>query len=105
MDLESHCAHTIKELGDAFSEIHRWLDAFAKDYSMIFYCQDTTQIDHRKHRHHKEGIEEAVKEFEHKYPKDIIRKVCEIHIRDDYDGYLPSKKDFEDSEFLKKHHY
>jgi len=104
MDFESHCKNTIRELGKAYPEIHHWLDAFARAYSQTFYGYETTTFEHRKHRHHKEGIEEAVIEFKGKYPEDIVRKVCEIHIRDDYFGILPVRKNFDEPEFLMRYH-
>jgi hypothetical protein len=104
MDLENHCKNTIHKLGEPYKEIHLWIDAFVRVYSQTFYGYETTTFEHRKHRHHKEGIEEAIIEFKDKYPEDIIRKVCEIHIRDDYNNYLPCKKDFDNPDFLRKYH-
>jgi hypothetical protein len=105
MKLEEHLEHTVTELGTSFYEIHQWLDAFASNYAFVFFdYEDVSLFDHRKFRHHKEGIVEAVLEFKDKYSEDIVRKVCEMHIRDDYQGYLPSKNDFENPDFLKKYH-
>ncbi len=105
MNLESHAKNTVKELGEPYYEIHRWLDAFARNYRVqTFYGYEDISFEHRKHRHHKEGIDEAVIEFRGKYPEGIVRKVCEIHIRDDYSGYLPVKKNFDEPDFLRKYH-
>jgi CBS domain-containing protein len=104
MNLESHAKNTVRALGQPYYDIHRWLDAFARDYIVETFYGSDVSFEHRKHRHHKEGVDEAVIDFRGKYSEDIIRKVCEIHIRDDYSGYLPVKKDFDEPDFLKKYH-
>jgi hypothetical protein len=104
MDLETHCRNTARELENSYSEIHLWIDAFARTYAQTFYGYEYTPFEHRKHRHHNEGIDEAVIEFKSKYPEDIVRQVCECHIRDDYFWYLPIKKNFDDPEFIKRYH-
>jgi predicted RNA-binding Zn-ribbon protein involved in translation (DUF1610 family) len=46
---DEHCAVDVRHLGEAFLNVHIWLDAFFK----------TEGATHRKHRHHWEGIEAA----------------------------------------------
>jgi CBS domain-containing protein len=104
MDLETHCKNTARELGQSYIEIHLWLDEFARAYSQTFYGYETTTFEHRKFRHHREGIDEAVIKFKSKYPEDIVKKVCENHLKDDYGGYVPVKEDFYNPEFIRKHH-
>lgn len=105
MKLEAHITHSIKELGSSYADVHQWLDAFASKCTVVFFgYEDLSTFEHRKFRHHKEGIEEAVIAFKDKYPEEVTRKVCELHIMDDYLGYLPSKKDFENPDFLRKYH-
>ena len=43
---------------------------------------------HRVHRHHKKGIEE-------KKWGDDAAKAAELHIRADFNGYIPNKKEVE----------
>ena len=51
MKFEEHCQESIELFGEAFAEVHNWLDEFAgsSEFSMR----------HRKKRHHKQGIEEV----------------------------------------------
>ena len=104
MDLESHCARTKKILGKEFKEIHIWLDAFAREPMSGWWGFEIDHYWHRKKRHHKEGIKEAIARFKSQHTEDEIQQACEIHIQDDYEGYLPSKSDFENKDFLKKYH-
>jgi hypothetical protein len=104
MDCKSHCRHTREVLGSEFRDIHKWLDEFFSVVAFGWWGFNASLFDHRKRRHHREGIEEAVRCFRGKYPEDEIRKACEIHIRDDYQGYLPSMSDFNNPEFLAKYH-
>ncbi len=52
---EEHCKECVDKLGSPFSEVHLWLDEFAKTpkYGMK----------HRRVRHHLAGIAEAEKLF------------------------------------------
>jgi hypothetical protein len=59
---------------------------------------------HREVEHHREGIEMIIDHFKNEYPSEIVRNVAELHIRDDYKGYIPSKEDFSDPKFIKEHH-
>jgi DNA-binding GntR family transcriptional regulator len=47
MRIEDHCAESVRTLGAAFEEVHRWLDEYA-----------TTPLGarHRRRRHHLDGI-------------------------------------------------
>lgn len=91
MDLEAHCRRSLLIFGKRYDEIHRWLDEFAAKYP------PSERYKHRKHRHHKEGIEEAKTKF--KDLGDIASLIAEDHIRCDNDGQLPSKKDYEIPEY------
>lgn len=55
MKFEEHCAESIILFGEAFAYVHLWLDEFAgkKPYGM----------QHRRIRHHLEGIREVERLF------------------------------------------
>ena len=55
MRLEEHEAETVRMLGSPFTEVHRWLDEFAG--SLAYKMQ------HRKVRHHLEGVEQVRQKF------------------------------------------
>ena len=53
--LSQHCQDCEKKLGKPFREIHRWLDAFASPK------RGYLNLNHRRYRHHIDGIEEVRK--------------------------------------------
>lgn len=55
MKFEDHCKESIELFGEAFEEVHQWLDEFAG--------QEPYGMRHRKVRHHLAGIREAEKLF------------------------------------------
>jgi hypothetical protein len=73
MKLEEHCLECEQKLGQAFPEVHRWLDEFAgsEKYGMR----------HRSVRHHEEGIQEIVELFG---PK--AGEAARLHIVSDLKG-------------------
>lgn len=77
--LHEHCADCQKLLGREWKEVHRWLDALFKEYGQ----------DHRRHRHHVEGIEEIRNMW-----GDESALAGKIHILVDCWG-IPSKSDYE----------
>ena len=83
MKFEEHCEQSEVKFGKRYEEVHRWLDEFANRYS------PSRRYKHRKHRHHKEGVEEARKVF-----GDLGALVAEDHIRSENYGYLPSPEDY-----------
>jgi len=88
MKLEEHCERSLKLFGKRYEDIHTWLDEFASKYSQ------PERYKHRKHRHHKEGMEEAKRIF-----GDIGALVAEDHIRADNEGLLPTKEDYNIPEY------
>lgn len=88
MNFESHCKEAEKKFGKRYDEVHRWLDEFASLYPPHL------KYKHRKHRHHKEGIEEARQMF-----GDIGALVAEQHILLDNQGEIPEKKDYDIDEY------
>ena len=55
MKFHDHCLECEEKLGEAFIEVHTWIDAFA---GTIKYG-----MKHRKIRHHEAGITEIIKLF------------------------------------------
>jgi hypothetical protein len=109
MKIETHKKLTMEKFGFEAEDIHEWIDGLFDHKRFEEFCRtgilgDFNPYDHRKHRHCREAVEEAVKIFKDKYPEEIIRKVFEFHVREDYFGYYPSKEDFEKEEFLNKYH-
>jgi DNA-binding GntR family transcriptional regulator len=70
---EAHCEQCEKEMGEAFPEVHLWLDAFCG--------QDPYGTRHRHLRHHLEGITEVKRKW-----GDKAAKAAEIHIRQDLES-------------------
>lgn len=108
MKFEEHVEHTKKLFGVSGEDIHGWIDAFY-DREKVEKLSSSNAVafnpyDHRRYRHHKEALYEALKEFEGVYPPEVIQAVFEQHIKDDYDGYIPDKADFTDIDFLDRYH-
>jgi hypothetical protein len=55
MKFEDHCRETMTAFGEAFEEVHRWLDAFAG--------QPGVGMRHRRFRHHQAGVDEVRRLF------------------------------------------
>ncbi len=109
MKLSDHMERTRKIIGEPGKEIHEWIDGcfVLKKHKMFMkmpFLTDYNPYDHRKKRHCREALVEAVQELKHLYPVKIIKSVFELHVRDDYNGYFPSLKDFENPDFLEKYH-
>jgi len=109
MHLSAHADRTEKEFGIRAEDIHKWIDGlFDADNFDVFLSygkQDGYDpYDHRKYRHCQEAIKEAYEEFKGKYTKEQIKSVFECHIKDDYNGYLPTRADFENGTFKEKYH-
>lgn len=109
MKISEHAARTEQLFGIRAEEIHKWIDGFfdhnGSDHSQhIAGKLDYDPYDHRRFRHCKEALSEAVKEFGGRYTHQQIKDVFETHVRDDYNGYLPSRADFENGTFTAKYH-
>jgi CBS domain-containing protein len=109
MKISEHADHTEKTVGLRAEDIHKWLDGFFDTENFLEFLNTGQNpkfdpYDHRKFRHCKEAIEQAYKEFDGKYTPDQIKAVFECHIKDDYDGYLPSRDDFANGTFTEKYH-
>jgi len=78
---KQHNADCMIELGETFEYVHKWLDglAFPGERNML-------NINHRRFRHHDEGIEEVRKMW-----GDKAAEAAEIHIIRD-EGYVKTRK-------------
>ena len=75
MDLIEHEKHCIQELGLPYSEIHLFLDQYAKKYR---------GFSHRRLLHHRLGIDFCIQEF-----GEDARHAATLHILDDF-GFIPT---------------
>lgn len=109
MTAAEHAKRTKKLVGIRAEDIHKWIDGFfdAEGFDKFLLSgrsPDFNPYDHRRHRHCREALEEAYEEFGGKYTREQIKAVFESHVRDDYDGYLPSRLDFLQGTFSEKYH-
>lgn len=109
MKIKQHAENTEKLCGYRAVDIHEWIDQYFdlkrfRRASRWGFLDGYNPFDHRKYLHYKEALPKVLKEFDGKYPADIIEKVFLQHLQDDYKGYIPSREDFEDMEFLRKYH-
>lgn len=65
-----HKQDCVKELGESFEEVHLWLDEYSEKLPVNIF-----QDQHRKHRHHKGGIEKVREMW-----GDQAARAAEIHI-------------------------
>jgi PAS domain S-box-containing protein len=109
MKTSEHAASSEKKTGIRGEDIHKWIDGFFDYDSLKRFLRDESKpgynpYAHRQFRHCYEALEDAYKEFEHKYTHDQIKAVFECHLKDDYDGYLPTRDDFINGTFKEKYH-
>ncbi|TCI03996.1 PAS domain S-box protein [Corallincola luteus] len=109
MKISEHADHTEQLFGIRAEDIHKWIDGFFDHDGFDHYLRqgkimNYDPYDHRRFRHCKEALAEAYQEFGDKYSRSQIKNVVETHIKDDYDGYLPSRADFENGTFTAKYH-
>ena len=74
---EKHCADCVRELGEPFEEVNRWLDELFPRLGPK----------HRDARHHEGGVEEARRRW-----GDRGAMAAEIHIRADCHGIVPTRQ-------------
>ncbi len=80
---KEHCQDCIDKLGKPFEEVHKWLDEKS--------CYNgKLNINHRRYRHHNEGVEQIRNMY-----GDDAAKAAELHIILDF-GYIPTKEEIED---------
>jgi PAS domain S-box-containing protein len=108
MKFEEHVERTKKLFGVSGRDIHQWIDSYY-DRKRVEKLSASNVVafnpyDHRRHRHHRQALEEALREFEDRYPPEVVQAVFEQHIKDDYEGYIPDKSDFTDPDFLDRYH-
>ena len=74
MKFQDHCDECQEKLGEAWPEVHRWLDEYAKETFPL----DT----HRIHRHHEAGVEEVERKW-----GSWAAKAAKLHILADVKCY------------------
>ncbi|MCG8570346.1 MAG: DUF294 nucleotidyltransferase-like domain-containing protein [Spirochaetes bacterium] len=109
MTIREHADQTEKKFGIRAVDIHKWIDGFFDAESFELFIKGKTGVDfnpyeHRRYRHCREALKEAYQEFQSKYSKDQIKAVFESHLKDDYNGYIPCRNDFENGLFREKYH-
>ena len=90
-------------------DIHRWIDGLfdAEGFDQLLRNGRSPDFDpygHRKYRHCQEAAADAIAHFAGTYTPEQVQGVFECHLRDDYDGYLPVRDDFENGTFTEKYH-
>lgn len=109
MRLSEHMKNTFRDVGVEARDIHEWIDAFFdherfQKFLRTGFPGDYNPYDHRVHRHCREALLECLEAFKETYSEDVVKAVFEHHVRADYEGYFPSRKDFEDWLFHEKYH-
>lgn len=109
MKVAVHADHSAQLVGLRAEEIHRWIDGFFdrdgfEQFQRAGADAGYDPYKHRKYRHCIEALDEACRAFEGTYTREQIRAVFECHLRDDYDGYLPRREDFDQPDFVAKYH-
>ena len=109
MQLSHHSDRSEALTGLRAEDIHQWIDGFFDtegfdDFQRTGRRPDYDPYTHRKYRHCAEALEDAFLIFEDRYTREQIQAVFESHIRDDYNGYIPHQKDFENGTFTEKYH-
>jgi len=109
MQIAHHADHSEALTGLRAEDIHQWIDGFFdadsfNDFQQSGQRPDFDPYNHRKYRHCAEALDDAYRIFGGNYSPDQIKAVFESHIRDDYQGYIPSQEDFENGTFTEKYH-
>jgi PAS domain S-box-containing protein len=109
MKTSEHANRTEKLHGIRAEDIHKWIDGFFdfdgfEDFLRSAKLTGYDPYGHRKFRHCIEALDEAYEAFQDKYTKEQIKAVVESHIKDDYDGYIPNREDFENGTFTEHYH-
>ena len=76
---EEHCADCMRELGQTYSDVHKFLDSHFAEFG----------YSHRMVLHHSFGIE-----IVRRFWGDKGALAAEIHIRRDCDGEVPEPEDY-----------
>lgn len=109
MRTDEHAKNSQIRAGIRAEEIHKWIDGFfdAESFEGFLRSGDRRNYNpynHRKYRHCIEALDDAYAEFEGSYSREQIKAVFESHLLDDYNGYLPRQRDFENGTFVEKYH-
>lgn len=109
MKTSLHADRTEKLVGLRAEDIHQWIDGFFDPDSFEHFLRTGRRegydpYNHRKYRHCAEALEDAFRAFEGRYTRDQIKAVFECHLRDDYNGIIPRREDFDSGMFAEKYH-
>lgn len=110
MDIRDHAAHSKELFNLSAEDIHKWIDGYFDNQGFQSFLQGEPSprfnpYAHRRHRHCRETLEEALEEFKHLYTPRQIEQIFFQHLKDDYDDYIPSREDFDRDDFLQKYHH
>ena len=83
---KEHCRKCKQDLGEEFDDVHRWLDGYASKWVEGVHYID---VNHRRKRHHDDGVEEVRKLFGEK-----AAMAAKHHIIMDF-GRVPKKSDYD----------
>jgi hypothetical protein len=72
----------MEAFGDPYEEVHRWLDGLA-------FKEGKLDLNHRRHRHHAEGIKEIARMY-----GDKAAKAARQHILDD-EGHIFTREEIQ----------
>ena len=75
---EEHCQDCLRELGEAFEQVHRWLDELQPEYGPM----------HRPFRHHSAAVERVRDKW-----GDAAARAAQIHISRDCGGVIPTAEE------------
>lgn len=124
MKISEHADHTEQLYGIRAEDIHKWIDGYFDREGFDQFLQSGSRIGrisgqgsrsghipegydpygHRKFRHCREALPEAIREFSGRYSSDQVKRVFERHVRDDYNNYIPTRADFSNGKFSEKYH-
>ncbi|MBN2736221.1 MAG: cache domain-containing protein [Spirochaetales bacterium] len=108
MTIEEHAENSYRRTGLRAEDIHRWIDNYFDSHafqeSVNGSNKDYNPYEHRRHRHCREAMINAIEEFQNHYDKDKIAAVFESHLKDDYQGYIPIQSDFDNPDFIARYH-
>ncbi|MBI9106218.1 MAG: hypothetical protein JEZ04_05685 [Spirochaetales bacterium] len=109
MRIEQHAENTEKLYGCRAEDIHEWIDQYFDTERFRHsvrrgFLDGWNPFQHRRFLHYSEALPKVLEEFKGKYSDDIIKEVFLQHLKDDYHGYIPSRDDFDNEEFLRKYH-
>ncbi len=80
---KAHNRECLMILGEEYDNVNAWMDGLACDHGLL-------NINHRRYRHHKEGVEEVRAMW-----GNGAARAAEIHIENDFGGWIPTRQQVE----------